>query len=228
LTFQACSKTCSSNTVPRSPAARRGRRGDTGGDSLDVVDAAARDRWVLGPESHRHPPVSSRPCRTRRRRVAAAQTVNLARDFADQSVAVAGMYDRRLLKVTFGGPGSDPPPNPAVYGIKSGAAARPPLVRRQRRPFPLSGPAGARRANQGGEPQFSQLNWPATATAHAVLPRLPIVWLASRAIGWRGAPAPTRSRLPFRDPRKPAEYLKYVKLSHREAAERGAEQHSCS
>jgi hypothetical protein len=29
LAFQACSKTCSSNTVPRSPAARRGRRRET-------------------------------------------------------------------------------------------------------------------------------------------------------------------------------------------------------
>jgi hypothetical protein len=30
LAFQACSKICSSDTVPRSPAARRGRRGTTG------------------------------------------------------------------------------------------------------------------------------------------------------------------------------------------------------
>jgi hypothetical protein len=30
--------------------ARRGRRGGTERDSLDVVDAAARDRWVPGPE----------------------------------------------------------------------------------------------------------------------------------------------------------------------------------
>jgi hypothetical protein len=50
LTFQVCSKTCSSHTVLRSPAARRGRRGDTGRDGVDMVDAAARDLWVPRPE----------------------------------------------------------------------------------------------------------------------------------------------------------------------------------
>jgi hypothetical protein len=41
LRFGHCSKTCSSNSPPRGPAARRRRRGDTGRDSLNVVDAAS-------------------------------------------------------------------------------------------------------------------------------------------------------------------------------------------
>jgi hypothetical protein len=45
-----CSKTCSSNSPPRGPAVRRRRRGDMGRDSRDVMDAAARDLWVPGPE----------------------------------------------------------------------------------------------------------------------------------------------------------------------------------
>ena len=43
-------KTCSRNSVPCGLAARRGRWGRTERDSVDVVDVAARDRWVPGPE----------------------------------------------------------------------------------------------------------------------------------------------------------------------------------